>query len=70
MATTRIATRGVREDQVYPSHPVTKKEGQVSRARLGLEVLVVPLVPPGRSQYLFNGGISGVDFTCNPIPSN
>ena len=38
--------------------------------RLALEVLVVPLVPPGRSQYLFNGGISRVDFTCNPIPPN
>ena len=42
MATTRIATRRVREDQVFTSHSVTKKEGQVSRARLGLEVLVVP----------------------------
>ena len=67
MATTRIAARGVREDQVYTSHPVTKKEGQVSRARLGLEVFVVPT---GRSQYLYSGGVSRVDFTCNPIPPN
>ena len=33
-----------------------------ARARLELESLVISLVPPGRSQYLYNGGISRVDF--------
>ena len=61
-------TRRVREDQVYlGTQEFTKGE---TRARLELESLVVPLVPPGRSQYLYNGGISSVDFTCNPIPPN
>ena len=62
-------TRKVREDQVYPVTQETQERGN-ARARLELERLVVPLVPPGRSQYLYNGGISSVDFTRNPIPPN
>ena len=60
--------RRVQEDQVYPATQEFTKEK--TRARLELESLVVPLVPPGRSQYLYNGGISSVNLTCNPIPLN
>ena len=64
----KATMRRVREDQVYPVTQKTRK-GK-TRARLGLESLVVPLVPPGQRQYLYNGGISSVDFTCNSIPPN
>ena len=52
MAATRTTTRMVREDHVLTPTYVNTRKGK-TRARLELESLVVPLFPPGRSQYLY-----------------